>query len=117
MPCFLAVYDGDDEAFFLDFGHLDIGRGVADGELIGVEPVSWTPTHLQWRAHDGEIDLRSEAPQSPLDVRMLDRNRRGVERTIYGQTLLKRGLAAFDELKQSIRDIEFLADSAQGAPH
>jgi DNA-binding transcriptional LysR family regulator len=49
-----------------------------------------------------------------LGVRLLDRTRRGVEPTIYGQALLKRGLVAFDELKQSIRDIEFLADSKQG---
>src|SRR5882757_5462976 len=49
-----------------------------------------------------------------LGVRLLDRNRRGVEPTIYGQALLKRGLVAFDELKQSVRDIEFLADSTQG---
>jgi DNA-binding transcriptional LysR family regulator len=49
-----------------------------------------------------------------LGVRLLDRNRRGVEVTIYGQALLKRGLVAFDELKQSVRDITFLADSSQG---
>ena len=49
-----------------------------------------------------------------LGVRLLDRTRRGVEPTIYGRALLKRGLVAFDELKQSIRDIEFLADSKQG---
>ena len=33
---------------------------------------------------------------------------------IYGRALLKRGLAAFDELKQGIRDIEFLADPTKG---
>ncbi len=49
-----------------------------------------------------------------LSVRLLDRNRRGVELTIYGQVLLQRGLVAFDELKQSVRDITFLADSSQG---
>jgi len=49
-----------------------------------------------------------------LGVRLLDRNRRGVEPTTYGTALLRRGLAAFDELKQGVRDIEFLADAAQG---
>jgi DNA-binding transcriptional LysR family regulator len=49
-----------------------------------------------------------------LGVRLLDRSRRGVEPTIYGHALLKRGRAAFDELKQSIRDIEFLADPTAG---
>lgn len=49
-----------------------------------------------------------------LGVRLLDRGRRGVEPTIYGQALLKRGLVAFDELKQGIRDIEFLNDPTAG---
>jgi len=34
-----------------------------------------------------------------LGVRLFDRNPQGVEPTRYGQALLKRGLAAFDELK------------------
>jgi DNA-binding transcriptional LysR family regulator len=49
-----------------------------------------------------------------LGVRLLDRSTRGVEPTVYGHALLKRGLAAFDELRQGIRDIEFLADPAAG---
>ena len=40
-----------------------------------------------------------------LGVRLLDRSSRGVEATPYGQALLKRSIAAFDELKQGIRDI------------
>jgi DNA-binding transcriptional LysR family regulator len=47
-------------------------------------------------------------------VRLFDRGPQGVEPTIYGRALLKRGVAAFDELKQSIRDIEFLADPTKG---
>lgn len=49
-----------------------------------------------------------------LGVRLLDRGRRGVVPTIYGQVLLKRGQVAFDELKQGIRDIEFLNDPTAG---
>jgi len=49
-----------------------------------------------------------------LGVRLLDRTRRGVEPTIYGKALLKRGLIAFDELKQGVRDIQFLADPTAG---
>jgi DNA-binding transcriptional LysR family regulator len=49
-----------------------------------------------------------------LGVRLLDRTRRGVESTIYGNALLKRGLIAFDELKQSVRDIQYLADPTAG---
>jgi DNA-binding transcriptional LysR family regulator len=47
-------------------------------------------------------------------VRLFDRNPQGVVPTIYARALHKRGLAAFDELKQGIRDIEFLADPTKG---
>jgi DNA-binding transcriptional LysR family regulator len=49
-----------------------------------------------------------------LGVRLLDRRPQGVELTIYGRALLKRSNAVFDELKQSVRDIEFLADPTVG---
>ena len=47
-------------------------------------------------------------------VRLFDRSPQGVVPTIYGRALHRRGLAAFDELKQGIRDIEFLADPTKG---
>jgi DNA-binding transcriptional LysR family regulator len=47
-------------------------------------------------------------------VRLLDRTARGVELTIYGRALVKRGMGAFDELGQGIKDIEFLADPMAG---
>jgi len=49
-----------------------------------------------------------------LGVRLLDRSSRGIEPTMYGNALLKRSMTVFDELKQSIRDIEFLADPTTG---
>ena len=49
-----------------------------------------------------------------LGVRLLDRNPKGVEPTKYGDALLKRTRIVFDELKQSIKDIEFLADPTTG---
>jgi DNA-binding transcriptional LysR family regulator len=52
--------------------------------------------------------------EDALRVRLLDRGPRGVEPTIYAEALLKRGLVVFDELRQGIRDIEFLADPATG---
>src|SRR5262249_2931649 len=45
-----------------------------------------------------------------LGVKLFDRSTRGVEPTRYARALLARGRAAFDELRQGIRDIEFLAD-------
>src|SRR5207302_1450975 len=47
-------------------------------------------------------------------ARLLDRSPQGVEPTIYGNALLKRSIAVFDELKQSVRDIDFLADPTTG---
>jgi len=47
-------------------------------------------------------------------VRLFDRTPQGVVPTIYGRALLKRGLASLDELRQGIRDIEFLADPGKG---
>jgi DNA-binding transcriptional LysR family regulator len=49
-----------------------------------------------------------------LGVRLLDRSPRGVEATVYGRTLLKYGKAAFDDLRQGIQEIEFLADPDVG---
>ena len=49
-----------------------------------------------------------------LGVRLLDRGVRGIEPTPYGRALIKRGVAAFDELRQGVRDIEFLADPTAG---
>src|SRR5215510_1751772 len=45
---------------------------------------------------------------------LLDRDRHGAEPTIYGAALLKHGLAVFDELKQSVEEIEYLADPTKG---
>jgi DNA-binding transcriptional LysR family regulator len=45
---------------------------------------------------------------------LLDRDRHGAEPTIYGAALLKHGLAVFDELKQSVEEIEHLADPTKG---
>src|SRR5437660_1489836 len=52
-----------------------------------------------------------------LGVRLFDRQRQGVLLTAYGQALLRRGRAAFDELKQGVRDIEGLADPSAGEVH
>lgn len=52
--------------------------------------------------------------EAVLRVRLLDRSSRGVAPTLYAHALLKRGNVVFDELRQGIRDIEFLADPTKG---
>src|SRR5258705_8339656 len=49
-----------------------------------------------------------------IGVRLLDRTVTGVVPTAYGRALLKRSMGAFDELRQSIKDMEFLADPTVG---
>jgi DNA-binding transcriptional LysR family regulator len=49
-----------------------------------------------------------------LGVSLLDRSPRGVTPTIYGETLLRGGSAAFDDLRQTIKQIEFLANPTAG---
>jgi DNA-binding transcriptional LysR family regulator len=49
-----------------------------------------------------------------LGVSLFDRGPAGVEPTSYGHALIKRGLAVFDELRQGIKDVEFLADPTAG---
>lgn len=49
-----------------------------------------------------------------LGVPLLDRSSTGVEPTMYGRALMKRGLIVFDELRQGIKDIESIADPHAG---
>ena len=49
-----------------------------------------------------------------LGVRLLERNPHGVELTEFGRAMLDRSHAAFDELRQGVKDIEFLSDPTAG---
>jgi DNA-binding transcriptional LysR family regulator len=52
--------------------------------------------------------------ESTLGARLLDRGPQGAEPTLYGRALLKRSVAIFDELRQSIGEIKFLSDPTAG---
>jgi len=47
-------------------------------------------------------------------VRLLDRRRQGIEPTEYGRALLDCGMRVFDELRQGVKKIDFLADPTAG---
>src|SRR6266700_2145139 len=49
-----------------------------------------------------------------LGVPLLDRSPTGIEPTPYGRAIAKRGAAAFDELRQGVKDIESLLDPTAG---
>src|SRR5262245_16037374 len=46
--------------------------------------------------------------------RLLERGRKGIELTSYGDALVKCGAAVFDELRRGLASIEFLADPTAG---
>jgi len=49
-----------------------------------------------------------------LGVQLLERNPRGITLTPYGRAMIDRSHAAFDELRQGVKDIESLADPTTG---
>src|SRR3954464_13060123 len=52
--------------------------------------------------------------EDALGVRLVDRSRRGVVPTAYGEALGKRGVAIFNDLRQGVQDIDFLSDPTRG---
>lgn len=52
--------------------------------------------------------------EQELGVRLFDRSRRGVQPTIYCEALIRRGKAAFDELRNGIQEIEYLRNEGIG---
>ena len=52
--------------------------------------------------------------EEAVGQRLLDRSKQGVTPTIYGRALLACSTAVFDELRQGVRTLEFLADPASG---
>jgi DNA-binding transcriptional LysR family regulator len=85
---------------FVFFTVVEYGSMAKAGAKLGVS----TPSISQVIA----------ALEHALGVRLLDRSPTGVVTTRYGDALLARGRAAFDELRLGIRDIEFLADPQAG---
>ena len=52
--------------------------------------------------------------EGTLGVKLLDRTREGIEPTLYGRALLRRAVTIFDELRQSVEELAFLADPTVG---
>lgn len=52
--------------------------------------------------------------EQALGVPLFDRNPQGIEPTLYGRALARRSVAIFDELRQSVKEIEFLSDPTAG---
>jgi DNA-binding transcriptional LysR family regulator len=52
--------------------------------------------------------------EDALGVQLVDRSRRGVVPTAYGEALAKRSVAIFNDLRQGVQDIDFLSDPTKG---
>jgi DNA-binding transcriptional LysR family regulator len=52
--------------------------------------------------------------EGTLGLKLLDRTRDGIVPTRYGRALIKRGVSVFDELKQGVEELKFLADPTIG---
>jgi DNA-binding transcriptional LysR family regulator len=52
--------------------------------------------------------------ESALGVRLLERTAKGVEATVYGRALLRRSRVIFDELRQGVQELNYLAEPGVG---
>src|SRR5712675_1206476 len=52
--------------------------------------------------------------ETTLGVALLNRHQQGVEPTPYGRALIKRSVTVFDELRQGVKEIEFMTAPTSG---
>ena len=55
--------------------------------------------------------------EQTIGAPLLDRSRHGVEPREYGRALLDGGAAMFDDLRQAVKNIEFIANPTVGEVH
>src|SRR3954470_9815128 len=65
------------------------------------------------RSHPVVSKTISDLEQT-LQVRLFDRTAQGIELTNYGEALLKCSVNVFDEMRQGLKQIEFLTDPTSG---
>jgi DNA-binding transcriptional LysR family regulator len=91
----------------LKLRHLEILLGVA-------EAGSMAKAATRLAISQPAISRAIADAEQALGLPLFDRSRQGVEPTPYGRALVKRGIAAFDEIAQGEKDIAFLADPTRG---
>ena len=98
--------------------HSRIGRRVRLRDLhilfAVVQQGSMAKAGAQLGMSQSAISQAVAAIEHALQVPLLDRTSKGVTPTIYGSALLRRGSAAFDELRLGVQEIEELADPTTG---
>lgn len=95
-----------------------VGRRIKLSDLHILLAVAQTKSMAKAAAHlsmSHPVVSRAIADlERVLAVRLFERSRAGVELTAYGQALLSRSYAVFDELGQAVKDIGHLADPTSG---
>jgi DNA-binding transcriptional LysR family regulator len=95
-----------------------IGRRVTLRDLHTLFAVVQHRSMAKAGAHLGKsqsaVSQAVAAMEHAVGVRLLDRTSRGVVPTSYGSVLLRRGRAAFDELRFGVNEIECLAAPITG---
>jgi DNA-binding transcriptional LysR family regulator len=82
--------------------------------LAVVQSGSMAKAAMQLRVTQPAVSKAIGDLETALGVRLFDRSPQGTRPTMYGDALLNCGSAVFDELRQGIRNIEFLADPNSG---
>jgi DNA-binding transcriptional LysR family regulator len=82
--------------------------------LAVVQAGSMAKAGIQLAVSQPAVSKAIAEMEHALGVPLLDRGSRGVEPTRYGRAIIKRSVAVFDELKQGIKEIEFLSDPTVG---
>jgi DNA-binding transcriptional LysR family regulator len=102
----------------LDYWERKIGRRLQLRDLHVVFTVaecgSMAKAAENLRVTQSAVSQMIASVEQELGVRLFDRSRRGVEATIYCEALIRRGKAAFDELRHGIQEIEYLRNEGVG---
>ena len=95
--------------------HRRLEAGGLEGKLVPVARMgSMGKAAQELRVSQPAVSEVIADLEHAVGARLLDRTPQGISVTPYGAALERRVLIVFDELKQGIKDIEFLLDSTAG---
>ncbi|HZM46373.1 MAG TPA: LysR family transcriptional regulator [Burkholderiales bacterium] len=82
--------------------------------MVVVQAGSMSKAAVLMHTTQSAISRSIASLEQTFGVRLLDRSRQGVEPTEHGRALLDGGAAVFDELRQAVKNVEFLSDPTAG---
>ena len=91
----------------LKLRHLDTLLAVAEHRSM-----AQAATHLS--VSQPAVSKAIAEMEHALGVRLFDRTAQGVEPNLYGRAFLKWAIAVVDDVRQGVKELEFLADPAAG---